>query len=63
LTIPPKFQNDIILTATNKGFADNKHVDFCNIQLVNSGDNVPCASPKGTTTAYSNEDPPVIFNG
>ncbi len=33
LTIPAKFQNDIILTATNKDFGTNKHVDFCNIQV------------------------------
>ncbi len=33
LTIPDGFQNDIIINVTNNDYRNDKHVDFCNIQV------------------------------
>ena len=33
LTIPDGFQNDIIINVTNIDYKNDKHVDFCNIQV------------------------------
>ena len=33
LTIPDGFQNDIIINITNNDYMNDKHVDFCNIQV------------------------------
>jgi hypothetical protein len=34
LTVPTGFQNDIIINVTNNDYVVEKHIDFCNIQVI-----------------------------
>ncbi len=53
ITIPPGFQNDLTVQIWNNNFSTNSHVDFCTIQLVGRGLNIPCVHPNNTALSYS----------
>ena len=50
ISIPDGYHGNPVFEVTNAKYGDNKHIEFCYMAVVATGNNVPCVIPDVSTS-------------